>query len=82
MNPFSKNYQSQLDLSDIKADTKMSEVRAKARNIALVKIAKRALWWFRWAALSTFLTGLMIMGITEGYFDKQIIGGVELWPRG
>ena len=32
MNPFSKNYQSQLDLSDIKADTKMSEVRAKARK--------------------------------------------------
>lgn len=34
MNPFSKNYQSQLDLSDIRADTKMSEVRAKARKAA------------------------------------------------
>ncbi len=32
MNPFSKNYPSPLDLSDIKADTKMSEVRAKARK--------------------------------------------------
>lgn len=41
----------------------------KARNIALVKIANRALWWFRWAALSTFLTGLLIMGVSKGYFD-------------
>ncbi|HNJ98037.1 MAG TPA: urate hydroxylase PuuD [Ilumatobacteraceae bacterium] len=54
----------------------------KARNIALVKIATRALWWFRWAALATFLTGLMILGITEGYFDKQFINGVETnWGR-
>ena len=63
-------------------DEPHKDAGAKARNIALVKIAKRALWWFRWAALATFLTGLMILGITEGYFDKQIIGGVETnWGR-
>ena len=32
----------------------------KARNIALDKVARKALWWFRWAALSTFVTGILI----------------------
>jgi uncharacterized membrane protein len=31
-----------------------------ARNEAIDKIARRALWWFRWAALFTFLTGILI----------------------
>ena len=46
------------------------EIGGKARLIALDKIASKALWWFRWAALATFLTGIMITGITEGYFDS------------
>ena len=41
----------------------------KARNIALDKVARRALWWFRWAALSTFVTGILITIITEDYFS-------------
>jgi len=31
-----------------------------ARNQAVDKLASRALWWFRWAALATFLFGLLI----------------------
>lgn len=42
---------------------------AKARNIAIDKVARKALWWFRWSALGTFLTGLLILGATKGYFD-------------
>lgn len=49
------------------------EIGGKARLIAIDKVTRKALWWFRWAALATFLTGLMIVGITEGYFD----GGVD-----
>ncbi len=39
----------------------------KARNIAIDKVARRALWWFRWAALFTLGTGLLIIGVTENY---------------
>lgn len=39
----------------------------RARNIALDKVARRALWWFRWSAVGTLLTGLVIMGVTKNY---------------
>jgi uncharacterized membrane protein len=41
----------------------------KARNIALDRVARRALWWFRWAALATFLTGILITGIVKDYWE-------------
>jgi uncharacterized membrane protein len=47
---------------------------AKARNISLDKLARRALWWFRWAAFSTFVTGLIIAGITQDYFKGKDAG--------
>ncbi len=34
----------------------------KARNITIDKIARRALWWFRWAAIATLATGLLMTG--------------------
>jgi len=40
----------------------------RARNIAIDKVARRALWWFRWAAIATLVTGLLITGIVENYF--------------
>ncbi len=49
------------------------EIGGKARLIAMDKVTRKALWWFRWSALATFLTGIMIAGVTEGYFD----GGVD-----
>ena len=36
----------------------------KARNLTLDKVARRALWWFRWAAASTFVTGILITVVT------------------
>ena len=39
----------------------------KARNIAIDQVARRALWWFRWAALFTLGTGLLIIGATKNY---------------
>ncbi len=46
----------------------------RARNFAIDKVARRALWWFRWAAISTFVTGIIIVGIAEGYFT----GGLKI----
>jgi uncharacterized membrane protein len=42
---------------------------AKARNIALDKLTRRALWWFRWAAAATVLMGIFIIGSTKGYMS-------------
>jgi uncharacterized membrane protein len=36
------------------------EAEAGAKADALKKLAPRALWWFRWAAMFTFLTGLYL----------------------
>src|SRR4051794_9066311 len=41
---------------------------ARARNIAIDKVARKALWWFRWAAVATVVTGLLIAGITENFW--------------
>ena len=43
----------------------------RARNFALDKIARRALWWFRWAALSTFVTGILITIIIDNYYGND-----------
>ena len=40
----------------------------KARNITIDKIARRALWWFRWAAIATLATGILITGAIENYY--------------
>lgn len=43
------------------------EADAAARTDAFIKLVPRALWWFRWAAMFTFLTGLIMLyfrGIT------------------
>lgn len=37
------------------------EADGAARTDAFVKLVPRALWWFRWAAMLTFLTGLILL---------------------
>jgi uncharacterized membrane protein len=41
----------------------------KARNIAIDKVARRALWWFRWASIVTLVLGLLIIGVTKDYMQ-------------
>ena len=41
-----------------------------ARTEAVRKLVPRALWWFRWGALLTLLTGLSILA-----FQDQLMGG-------
>ena len=53
---------------------------ARARNIAIDKVARKALWWFRWAAVVTFVTGILITVVTKDYyvdFGKQP-GGIAI----
>jgi len=39
------------------------EADGDARTDAFSKLVPRALWWFRWAAMFTFLTGVIMLGI-------------------
>jgi uncharacterized membrane protein len=57
------------------------DIGGRARSIALDKVARRALWWFRWAALFTALTGILIAVVTEDYFSNEFgkrAGGVAI----
>jgi uncharacterized membrane protein len=54
---------------------------ARARNIAIDKVARKALWWFRWSAISTFVLGLLITFVTEDYYSNDFgkqAGGVAI----
>ena len=50
-----------------------AEMEAAARNNAIDKLASRALWWFRWAAVATVVTGLLILG-----FQRDADGSSQL----
>jgi len=41
---------------------------AASKSDVIRKLVPRALWWFRWAALVTFVSGLILLGI------KQLMG--------
>lgn len=46
----------------------MARMDTAARNDGIDKIARRALWWFRWSALATVIFGLLITG-QKNYFQ-------------
>ena len=52
-----------------------AQLEAGTRNEVTDKLASRALWWFRWAALATFLFGLLIG------FIPEIGGGDSMFTR-
>jgi uncharacterized membrane protein len=41
----------------------MGEADAAAKSTVVQKLVPRALWWFRWGAMYTFVTGLLILMI-------------------
>ena len=51
------------------------EAEDSARKDAITKLAPRALWWFRWAAFFTFLTGLLLLEIILVAISLDIILG-------
>ena len=40
-----------------------AETDAGTKSNAIQKLVPRALWWFRWGAMYTFVTGLLYMGL-------------------
>ncbi len=49
------------------------ETDAATKSNAIQKLVPRALWWFRWGAMFTFITGLVMLGIWG-----QKVGGEAL----
>jgi uncharacterized membrane protein len=52
------------------------EAEAGAKADAMKKLAPRALWWFRWGAMFTFLTGLVLLylvGATQNMLGMPLI---------
>jgi Predicted membrane protein len=57
------------------------EMEAAARNNAIDKLASRALWWFRWAAVATVVTGLLILGFQDEFTKSSYFktpGGISI----
>jgi uncharacterized membrane protein len=54
------------------------EADASARTDAFTKLVPRALWWFRWGAMFTFLTGLVMLGIRGAGVTLDITIGAVL----
>jgi uncharacterized membrane protein len=54
-----------------------AEMEAAARNNAIDKLASRALWWFRWAAVATVLTGLLILAFQRDPTGKTQITSMD-----
>ncbi len=53
------------------------EAEADAKADAVKKLAPRALWWFRWGAMFTFLTGLSLLHQVGA--STNIMGMQAIW---
>jgi uncharacterized membrane protein len=53
------------------------EAEADAKADAMKKLAPRALWWFRWGAMFTFLTGLGLLYFIGAH--NQFVGQPLIW---
>lgn len=53
------------------------EAEASAKADAIKKLAPRALWWFRWGAMFTFLTGVYLLHQTGA--TMNIMGNPVIW---
>tara|TARA_Y100000748_G_scaffold249793_1_gene214779 strand:+ start:156 stop:806 length:651 start_codon:yes stop_codon:yes gene_type:complete len=54
------------------------EAEDMARKDAVAKLAPRALWWFRWAAFFTFLTGIVLLDVIGPRWSLEIIFGATM----
>jgi len=56
------------------------EAEPAAKADATKKLAPRALWWFRWAAMFTFITGLYLLHLVTGTngIDAYILVGAVM----
>jgi uncharacterized membrane protein len=54
------------------------EADGDSRTDAFSKLVPRALWWFRWAAMFTFLTGLIMLGFRGANVSLDITLGAVM----
>ncbi|HIG60945.1 MAG TPA: antitermination protein NusG [Gammaproteobacteria bacterium] len=54
------------------------EADGEHRSGAIQKLVPRALWWFRWGAALTFLTGLYLLYVLHGAWTYDIAVGAIL----
>jgi uncharacterized membrane protein len=52
------------------------EAEPDAKSDAVKKLAPRALWWFRWGAMGTFLTGVALFGTMHDRGNIYIYAGM------
>jgi uncharacterized membrane protein len=55
-----------------------AEMEAQARSEALRKITFRALWWFRWAAMMTFASGLLMYLLGADEYSPDTSPGLSI----
>jgi len=56
----------------------VKEAEEAGKKDVVSKLAPRALWWFRWAALFTFLTGIVLLYIIQAAVSLDIILGATM----
>ncbi len=54
------------------------EATPEALGDAKAKLAPRALWWFRWGAMFTFLTGIVLWAGIGASFNSMVLLGAVL----
>ncbi len=54
------------------------EADPAARTDAFTKLVPRALWWFRWGAMFTFITGVILLGYRHRGLSVDITVGAVL----
>ncbi len=68
------------------------EADASSKSDAIRKLVPRALWWFRWGAMFTFLSGIALLGVKQltgyGIIVGAILGTLMflnvwlvIWPK-
>ena len=55
-----------------------AEMDAAARTNATTKLVPRALWWFRYGALLTVITGFLILAFQESFDDFDTAYGITI----
>ncbi|HXH74747.1 MAG TPA: urate hydroxylase PuuD [Bacteriovoracaceae bacterium] len=60
-----------------------AEIEAPVKNVAFSKLVPKALWWFRWGAMGTFLSGVVMFGIMGSQLKGDLFlspYGIYIWP--
>jgi uncharacterized membrane protein len=60
-----------------------NEIEAPVKNVAIAKLVPRALWWFRYGALWTFLSGVTMLALQGAELKGDFFltpYGLYIWP--